>query len=79
MNRGIRSLEVIDVAAQYRLMYGANADFFLNRELPEHDYRFQIVTSEGGRITFEERATAADVAGQIRTLEQEWTEREAER
>jgi len=59
---GIESLRLIDVADQFRKMYGPNAAAALGRPIPEHDYRFEVVTSEGSRITFNCGATAADVA-----------------
>lgn len=56
-------LQVVDVAAQAREMYGNEAaSFIAGRQLPEHDFRFEVLTITGAQITFHADATAEDIA-----------------
>jgi hypothetical protein len=59
--RGPLVVQIVDVAAQARAVYGDAADFIAGRTLPAHDYRFRLATP-AGLVTFGTAATAADIA-----------------
>lgn len=58
-------IKLVDVAASAREMFGAAADEIAGRRLPEHDWRFEVTTAAGARISFHSDATAEHVAAYL--------------
>lgn len=63
----VATVEVIDVVAHSIKLYGSRekAEELLPprlRPLPDHDYRFEVRFGAGGSVTFNQGATARDVA-----------------
>lgn len=61
-------VKLIDIADTARRLYGGEekASYIIGRPLPEHDFRFHISYGDGGEITFNDGATAADVAAWLK-------------
>lgn len=58
----MREIWLVDLAAEARKAYGEQANEIVGRELPEHDWRFEMIRSDGSRVTFAAGATAEYVA-----------------
>jgi hypothetical protein len=57
----IASVRIIDVAASARYLFGADAEDVAGRPIPEHDYRLEVVTTDGGSFVCPRGASADDV------------------
>jgi hypothetical protein len=57
-------VQIVDVAARARAVYGDDADFIGGRTPPAHDWRFRLATP-AGLVTFGVAATAADIATRV--------------
>lgn len=59
------TLRVVDVAAEAREMYGADADRIVGRKLPDQEWRLEVSTDDGWRCTYHVGATAEHVAADL--------------
>lgn len=60
-NVPVATVQIIDVAARARALFGDDADLIAGRPLPDHEYRFVASTPAGGTVTFAVGATAEHV------------------
>lgn len=68
MNGKTATLRIIDNAAQARKLYGDQADYVAGRNLPEHEYRFELViTGDDTRaeVSLHDGATAPHVVAYL--------------
>lgn len=63
-------IRVVDVAAQAREAFGSHAEAICGR-IPEHDFRFEVVTASGAQVTFHAEATAEHIATYLKERDDE--------